>query len=745
MLRIQLISNTIGSIVIEKNSPVGINELTQTVKRSKEAGVIFEVILDLEFIKAGRRFIKRAYEETGRIDAEVFVNIYERDYNAKKWRLWAEGRINFNKYELEEDRVTVNIEQVGFQRRVLNLFETDVDLETTESENGTAIPSIEMLTPEYHSKTILKSYSATPTDVDPEDPFTVTYQQLNVLGEDYPTCATPGGCTRGFDQTAYGQVDTGKIIFDEIPETFTLPWGFSQDPNRPSIITFSEAGTIKELEVSLRLKHSIASARSGGDIDFCGDSDIGFKEVKAWFLHKRLNGDIVTSTSFGTWSSNVGCGAAGAVGEFETKIYTATDVDIQIGDQIFVYYTFRVYGDYTQSLLGAAGRIDYHLSVQAEKAETYIRVRQETTFAPTQNKTVFLHDAIEKCCQFITNQVDCFRSDLLGRTERGYDVDGEYGLLGYTSGNWLRGRSDKKLFTNLKELIDFINSIACVGFGFEYVDGKYILRVEKISYFYNKNTKILSLSGVAKIKKKLLPKNYYNSIEYGYAEKLDVSIANAIDEFNTLRRSIIPITNTKNILKVATKVITGGYPIEVQRRLSISTEDGKQDDKNFGVILTRNLSIFVTKKDEGYETITGVTDPSSGYNYDISPARNLRNWFQVVASSLVGISNKVLKFSFGEVNYVMTSKKTAESFIVAEDGNVDLSNVEPIWENEAYEFSHPLSRDEFMILKNSPYGYIEFTDRFGEKFEGFINDERGVDHDPNKGVAEFDLLRVHRP
>jgi len=76
-------------------------------------------------------------------------------------------------------------------------------------------------------------------------------------------------------------------------------------------------------------------------------------------------------------------------------------------------------------------------------------------------------------------------------------------------------------------------------------------------------------------------------------------------------------------------------------------------------------------------------------------------------------------------------------------GDVDLTNVEAIWDNMIYTFDAPVTRSQFQLIKNSPYGYIEFEDQYGEKMNGFVSDS-GIDHDSNKGVASFSLLKVFR-
>lgn len=346
-----------------------------------------------------------------------------------------------------------------------------------------------------------------------------------------------------------------------------------------------------------------------------------------------------------------------------------------------------------------------------------------------------------------------FRSSLLGRTDIGYDEDGELALIGITNGNRLRKKNDHlpagergdNIFTSLDFLLKFVNTIACVDFGFE-IDGenRTIFVLEKKEYFFDKTQRILSLGKVNDIKKKLVPKRFYNKFEIGYNKEIDVDQINSIDEFNTIRRYTIPVINTKNQLIVTTDVVTAGYLIENQRRLSISTEDGKNDDNLFAVVLVRDGGGYRTKKNEGYSEITNVLFPDTGYNYDISPARIAKNWFKVIAASLIRSNRKTIRFAFGTVNYIMTTKENGSIVVVAENDNFDLTNVEPIWDNEDYEFERPTTLEEWNIIRSNPRGYFEFEDRFGNKFEGFISDQ-GIEYDRTQGIATFNLIRTYRP
>lgn len=742
MLRVQLLNEVLGPLLIESADPIGINEVVFIIKRSDDfEGVIYEVDLDFEFIEQGRAYIAQAFETAGGVDAEVFLNIYEYNPNTYKWDLLRSGQISFAKYELTNTTVVVNGDQTGFQRKVMNLIDTDLDLETLKSDGGVTLPMNKGVFSDvtYHSKAILKELNTRPSD-DAE------YQQTDVLGESYPLCVS--GCTRGFNQTAYGQVDFGKEKLNELDGTFTLPYGYSREGAFP-IYQAIEAGEMT-FNVSLALKHTVVPLRTGGDIDFCGgsSSDVPNKRVLAWFKHTDVDDNIKDEYAFGEWTSNVGCGAAGSIGEFETKTYTNNLLTIDIGDKIYIYFTWELFGDYTQNPGGAEGRIDYTFKVQADVENTWLIMRQTTVTPSSQVKTIMIYEAIERCVQFYSNQIDCFRSNLLGRTdiegpdgEPLYDQDGEYALLGITGGNYLRG-IDKHILENLSSLLEFVNSVACIGIGFRIINGKQYFVVEKRSEFYDTDTRSIFLRNVPDIKVKINTKRLYNVIQFGYEGKIDIGSVNSIDEINSSRTYRIPVTNTKSKLVASTKMRTSGYQIESQRRLVESTKESKLDDETFAVVLLRDGLTFKTKRNEGYAEINGVFSPETIYNVDITPRRNLENWKQFIAPSLIRSMNKVLTFSTGEVNYKASTRKVGEPVALAEDGPIDMTNVVPITDYLDYKFSMPVSGNELTLMRLHSEGYIEFTDEYGKTAAGFISPE-GIKYSKEEEIADFVLVKKH--
>lgn len=752
MLRFQLINNKVGNLVIRGADPIGIAEITKTVKRSDAyEGAVFEVVFDVPFIKKGRRFLKECFETDGGIDAIVFVNIYYYDPNARRWKLYGQGKVNYNKYDVEEDRLTVTIEQTGFQTLILNLIERDVNVEVTTSQNGTALPGTFSFAMPYHSKAILKESIAVPQD------FTEQYF------EDVGIFTVPNLSTEYRELNIYGNVDTQKLNREELKEIFGLPFGFQDydirsdvsGPNTPSqtrdfllantalrfnFLSNEEAGKLTG-HVKLNLRHHVHS-NAAGSIDICGDGDLGNIELTYWFELRDANDNIVLLENIGVWDM-AGCGGSDREGDFETHEYEIPETDTEVGWKAYVYSNVRIWGDYENN--DPIGSHSVYHSIYIESGEdTSIDVKVVTRSPETTAKTFFIHDVFEKIVKYITGQNGdfdnpTFRSTLLGRPEKNYAEDGKYAMLTMTNGKNLRGVVSP-LFTNFKDLFDFVNSITPIGFGFERnPNGTMRLVLEEIGYFYRDEI-VFDLGKVSSVKRVLNSKDYINQIEFGYATKVDVSQANAIDEFNTLRKFNIPIVNTKNVLKISTKFVTGGYQIEAQRRLAPTTQDSKLDDTNFVVVAYRTGFSFSSKKSQGYEYILNVLDPDSGYNYDISPVSNLRNYFQVLAAGLIYSKNKTISFGSGEVNFKLITKKTGDPFIVNESGSYDLQYIDPLWDNFNYKFDGPLRDELFVYLNEHPYGYIKFEDQYGAVMYGWLSKE-GIEHSNDKGMGTFTLLR----
>jgi len=217
---------------------------------------------------------------------------------------------------------------------------------------------------------------------------------------------------------------------------------------------------------------------------------------------------------------------------------------------------------------------------------------------------------------------------------------------------------------------------------------------------------------------------------------------NAPDDFNTLRSLNMPIKNTKNVLDITTNVRANGSEIEYQRRLINTTEDSNLDDQNFVVVLVRDGGDYIAKKMEGYDDVSGVYDAATGYNYDISPARMLLNWYEYLASNTIYSLSKVATFASGTGNYQATTTKTGEDAL-AENGDVDLSNEQPIFDCFLYLLTNvPFNLSQMTLTKANPFGYFSFRGKNNVQYKGFLSSE-GINHDSNnKRGTSISLLKL---
>lgn len=756
MLRVQIASDKIGSLILDGSDyglddPKGLDSLEQTIKRSDENdGVVYEITLALDWAKKARAFIAAAYETDG-IEAVVIVNVYERDPNARTWELYYTGKLDMNKYMITEVLATLPISQISLQTKVLNLMETDVDLETQFSQNGSALPLTPTIDLEFHAKTIAKEYKASPIDSN-------EFQQLNVITVEF----SDDGDTVYSDVVAYGQIDTSNKTFADLQETFTTPFGYSrvgnQKPSATSLSDFllanltprnevyraSEAGTISSIDISLRLKHKVFATNTGGDVDICGSGILGNVEFQAWIEHRRQDNTVVSLTPIDTPWSSPGCGGTERETAFETKVYTAGPLPVLVGDKFYVYFTGRVYGDYEEPNETPAGPgfVNHSFIVTPDNANTYINFNVETTFPATSHKSIMIYEALNKMVQYYTDQVDSFKSTFFGRTDTtpAYPQDGPGSLMAITNGRVLRSLQNLTIFANLDEAFKSLTAHWCLGWGFEVEDGINRVVIESKEHFWNKNLLTLELGRVQDIKKEVSMKHYYAQVEMSNP-KLDAAQINGIDEPNTIRRVIAPLTQAKAKLSLKSLYRSSGYEIEAQRRLQSSTKDSRNDDSIFMAMVKRDGMTFKTERNEAFDIVTGLFDPATAYNLRITPMRNLRRWLIVLAAPLWAVTNKIYRFAYGETNYQMTSKLTSEPNTVAEDGDLDANNVEPLWLPEIYTFKSLLTRSQFKLVRQNPYGFIRFRDNLDTVMEGFILE---ASHKPNEKLGNFKLLRVFR-
>lgn len=738
-LSIQLFHpSTNSSLVIEDPDPRDLDKFVTEIKRSEDnAGVIFNFTVNLKFNKASRAFVRDAFEAEG-IDAIVRIVIYEERPNLYTSVPVYTGELDLSDYDGSENEVTANVEKVSFDQKIINLIDEDVDIDATLSKLDVVIPETPTIDLEYHPKAILKALDGSPLDSN-------EFLQPGLAMFDAPACGTPGGCDRNRDATLFGNIETQDTTRNDLDNTFLQSWGWSQLSPQEVYRAF-EAG-VTDIDISINLKHRVTSNRQGGDYDIegCGNNDLGRLEIKAFFEHRDEEDNIKTQVQMGSdWAIPACPGFDTFESAFERKTYQASDVVVELGDKFFVYYTVRIFGNYEQNFGASAFTVDHELGVQSVKEETFIRFTTKTEFPATISRSVLVYELANKLCQYISDQPVAFESSVLGRidTEVPYPEDGPLSLLAYTDGNNLRGITNKKLIASFENLLQSLRAKRPIEWGFVTKDdGTRIIVIEDIDFFYNKEFEILRFERVTDPMVKARKDLYIKKIETGYPKIENIDQVNGVDEFNTLRRYSGPTVRGKGELELVSPYRSSGFEIEALRRLRETTEESRLDDEGFLTAVVRDGGGFRTEQAENYDVVNNIFDPDSAYNLSISPARTIKNWAPVLASSVIRSETKVFKWSYGELNYLMESQKTGGPLII-EDENIDVSDAEPFWYNEDYTFKTELTSDQFEIIENNPYGFITFQDWAGEELQGFLISCKFT---RVSREAEFELRRVYRP
>lgn len=751
MLRVQLSNDEVGSLVLDQEDPKGLDTLEQSVKRSDENdGIMFEITLSLDWSKKARRFIQQCYSAKG-IEAVIQVNLYEYDPNGYRWDLYYQGKLDTTKYKINEIIVTLPIQQVGFQRAVMNLMDTDVDLETEKSHLGAVLPATPTVDISYHAKKIVKGFDANPENSN-------EFQQLDVFSVEFDD----DGDNIYRDVVVVGQIDNSSQSQKDLQTGFTIPYGYQRisgfkpsstavfdwlaanTEERTEVFRADEAGTLREIAIKMRLKHEVHVTNTGGDVDICGDGILGNVEFQAWFEHRREDNTIVSLVPIGTPWNTPGCGGSSKVSGYETKEYTVNNIELVLGDKLYVYFTGRIWGTYEEPNEGPAGHGFLHHSfrVQADKENTYMNFTVETQFPATTHKTIMIYEALNKMVQYYTNQTDAFKSSFFGRVDTvpPYPQDGQGSMMGLINGRRLRNLENQTIFSNLSDALSTLNAAWCIGGGFELIDGVQKFVIEGKEHFFNSNQLILELGNVTDLEMEVAMKYYYSQIELSYP-KLDAGQINGIDETNTSRKWIAPLTQAKQKFPLKLLWKTSSYEIEAQRRLQGLTNDSRNDESMFMVMLRRSFIGFETARNQDYTVVNNLYDPPSTYNLDLSPARIAQRWLKVLAAPLWAVADKLYAYASGEGNVLMETQKEGETILTKENGPINANGINPIWVPELFKFSHPLNRDEFKLVRQYPYGYIKFRDTLDNILEGFVLE---VKHKPDEKMGDFQLLRVYR-
>jgi hypothetical protein len=756
IFRFSLSNEDKGTLILRKD-PQGWKDLEVIVKRGLQYhGIFYETMIQLEFsCGSGKEFIDEIYEEYG-VDAIINIKIeisctgsggsdisedYSDDYSDEYgsmsdtagvilFETFYEGVLDLGKYNRTERSTFVDILQSDFIQKVINRFETPVELTQNTSLDNVALSPIAGFpsTITLHSKALrlnanyeyLTDTADTIFVANPVDFINIEVPALPII-DDF------NGAEMAEAPYSYSFYQSGN------------PQGI--DKTQPIFTNTSLEPIVVDIDINIVGTLSVRNSRS-----FTGAFNFWFQPYGVVFdiEGEQAAGFIqqITGIEFGTSiQEDI------AVNGVHSDTYT-----IEPGEKIFLCFgIIDVAGDnVSPSLFEYLGFTPTTFSINIGS----------TSVTPSTTADFYkIHEVGAAIAQRITSEENIFRSDLLGRKDsqpNPYDSNGCMSFAGVCNGKHLRGISSP-LFSSMDHYFNSINSYYPSGLGFQIENDEYVLRLEEREYFYDSSTVILQCPFAKDIKTSVAKEYYIGDIFIGY-RKWEVENINGLDEVNSKRTYSTGLKSIGLKLDLESPYVGGMYAIELTRRKGLSTTDSDYDDENFIICTSRDTNgsgvpnnMDEAEKDENFSQVNNILEPDTSYNLRITPTRNLLRHLKYIASSIYKQVGRAVRFTYGEGNYEAQTEindnvcflGNYDNELLLESQNIAWDDVNepatPVYIPEYIEFEYPVSFTNYLIIKNNPYKCIEVSSGNSTFIKGFIIEVRWK---PVGGLAYFKLLRA---
>lgn len=517
-------------------------------------------------------------------------------------------------------------------------------------------------------------------------------------------------------------------------------------PNRPPYPDFPNAtGTATIIGgLACAFEDTVVEFRVKGtaSVVFTGAAGVGMT-VKIFRLPVGLDGTV----------------AANWVEEYASPIFsrltTGSDTfDLEDSEAItvtqgdFIYYGISTRGDSLGNISNFTLTFD---------PECYFRLLTSSTCEDSTANVSLVNELGSRIVESITDRCLTMKSDYYGRTDsEPYDgnSDGCGSLRVITNGLKIRNAETSNHFISLQDFYDGLKGIDNIGMGIEdnteAGTGEW-LRIEPVEYFYQ-NVRIMGLPYIPASESSLQPDMGYSTIKVGY-NKWEAEEVNGLTEFNSTKDFRTSLSTIKNEIDITSNFVAAGIAIERTRQQSFALSgaaDTKFDNDNFIVCVERSGYDYIVEKNI-ITSPANIFSPATVYNWRIRPMYNLMRWFKSIAhtyANLVSTTSKLF-FASGTGNYIaegrittpdpcdLENKVLAENDDLTKDDYIGTGGV-PIFKPEIITFTYPLSIADYILIKATPYGYLDIQCGTGAYEKAFI---KSIEYKPVKGEANFTLIK----
>lgn len=700
----------IDSVIVTE--PVGWESDDKEYDRDdKYHGVFVKMSNNLKFIENGYETLKFIYE-IGGINEDIRLVKEEKHPKTDIWTRVYDGYLDMSTYTEESKTISIKFNSGGIEAVLKAREKEAVELSRLTSLDGKVLDPLSINEVELDGRRIFLKSSWEYDEFEDEATLSVFSNDGNTRSQ---TCGLPLKLINQSHEEAQSVIPISK-------------------GDRDNGVTGMMVFAISENDRQIRIK--------GNNISF--KTEISRSEVQwAWLsvcLTTYTNGSdydlkdrkFLFRADTNTGNPDVTMYLWDIIGETVSFNFDET-INIERGDSVALEFYIRA--DLQDFIFGGA-----RFTTELSEIKGDLVLEEDSFFEKTNSKVILPHEACERLVEIYTGQ-KAFYSDVLGRTDIGYQVDGKASLNGLAHGLSIRGFTEedelfKPLTTSLSDFMDSFSTTWNLGLGIEKIGFRERVRIEDLSYFYNRNTTIKLPNQVKKVKRTVSTKHFYSSILIGYEKGGNYDEAYGLDEYNGQSNFTTIISKLTNVFSKLSKYRADSYGLEFCRRkykLRYSTEDSQYDKDIFKIDLKRGVtSVFNLRKwDDDFEQLpTGTFSPETAYNLRLTPFNcMLRHGWEISAGLTKYITDYVRYASSSASSRLKT--KLIGSNEYAENGNIINSELPRArYVPEFVEFEHEVTfnisqqlQGETIILgKKIPniYGCIEFINENNEKEKGFL-------------------------
>lgn len=701
----------------EIDEPIGFDDFKMSFNRSKYHGISAEVSeTNLEFYGEAISIIKTAYQTD--IDSEITYEVYSDQ------TLIYSGKIDLSTYQerqAEYQSISVKVGEVGVKTTFNNRLDTEVDLNTPKTIEGEIVES-----PEWKKLNIpIKHLLFTNYSKQAED------NSSNVGGSSYGAYVGEGRLANHFIVLPIGNNEVNEFgtisQLNPYAADDVSNFGFQYTPTSDHIDKYGE-NTQAEIDIhieALLLAHGGWNPTQNNFIrwhlelaDNSGNVLLRGEEQRI----NKLDVDFETTTRSGT-PFDFSCDLKGTINAFQAvKFYIRLDVD-----------------------LGTATEQTFYAKQVTIKQGSFFKMKMFDTIEESESvKTdmLFVHDALNIISHCISENQLAVKSDWYGIE----NTLGGGALKALTNGYHIRGlfsdaNNERNMPLSFKKLIDSLNALDCIGWGFDTENGETCVRVERWDWFYKDNV-VLTLANVAEVVIDIDPDRIISELQIGYKKYATTDQYNSIDSPHGTRTFVNGIKAVSKTETQECDFIADNYAIEETRRArqqKNETEESRYDE---------NIFVFeLIKKASDYEIgHTGLEAELVGnerefINAKLTPRQMVTRWKNYLFATQ---NSTPFKFTSGEINYKSSFFPMPQysgniiSLQIFEDTGLKTTENDPItylhakYKAEKITFSYPLTIAQYEAVKVNPYGLISVNGMLG-----WILDFKYSFAD---GMADFTLL-----